>query len=161
MKCLLLTTVPNAVSDALCSAALPEKADIIDWAEFSDKKSFLYEVQKTATRDTYDLLITYRCPYIIPSRIREYFGRCINIHPVALPEFAGINPWEKVKAANIMESEVTVHIMTDEADKGDILCTKSYSFESFDAARNIADSTAAHLILEWIKKHVPNDFHCM
>lgn len=149
MDLILITTLPNQVASNLQSVQ-NLRIKIIDTGQYEnfDNEDFESHLLKLVTSANYDLLLTYRCRFIIPAKIRKYCKRCINIHPTRLPEFAGLNPWIKVKDSGITASEVSIHDMTNQPDCGKIIATKNYSFDNFEQARFIADMTAAELITE-------------
>ena len=153
MKILLLTTLPNNVNKQL----LLITSDIvaIDFATLClDKQEFLAQLHTIVSNTHFNLLITYRCPYIIPLATRVLVDKCINIHPVALPEFAGANPWRKLQLSGRNTSEVVVHLMADKPDSGTIIAKAKYEFSDFSGARNIADETAANLIVQQLKQSI-------
>lgn len=64
--------------------------------------------------------------YVSPEIIAAYQGRIMNIHPSLLPAYGGKGMYghyvhEAVVAAGEKESGVTVHLVTDEMDKGEII----------------------------------------
>ena len=63
---------------------------------------------------------------IDPSIVRKYKNRILNIHPALLPSFGGnkmygLTVHESVLNYGVKYSGVTVHIVTDEYDKGPIV----------------------------------------
>ena len=63
---------------------------------------------------------------IDPSIVRKYKNRILNIHPALLPSFGGnkmygLKVHESVLNSGVKYSGVTVHIVTDEYDKGPIV----------------------------------------
>lgn len=148
MKIFLVTTGPNSVIDGLSSFTI----DIIDLGhEFLDKPAFLSTLHSKVSVAEQEILVTYRCPYIIPEDIRDYFKLCINIHPLSLPEYAGLNPWPKFMKSGEKESEVVIHEMTDSIDNGTVIATMKYE-KGKDLAytRMLADAAATRLILDTI-----------
>ena len=96
-----------------------------------------------------DVLLTYRCPFIIPSYIyeRTQLG-AFNIHPSLLPKYKGLNPWKEIFRNHETISGVTLHIITKEVDSGIFVLQKSFTIEASDtieSARSKADEIAARL----------------
>lgn len=99
---------------------------------------------------SYDILITYRCPYILPPDIIERAAvSAFNIHPSLLPAYAGLNPWEEMIRNNERIGGVTFHILTDKVDQGRIIKSQSFDMDfnlgvAFN--RNKADELAGMLV---------------
>lgn len=78
--------------------------------------------------------------------VRAYPGRIVNIHPALLPKFGGKGMYghhvhEAVKAAGETETGMTIHLVNEHYDKGDILfqatCPVSPEDSPDDIARNV------------------------
>lgn len=150
MKLLLLTTLPNQVYNRLRNLDFLD-LDIIDFSQIEiNKARFLTMMHDTVQKKHYSMMLAYRCPYVILREIREKVDCCVNIHPVSLPEFAGCNPWEKLKRSGQKQSEVILHLMEDIPDSGKVLCRKAYNFDNIEEGRTIADAIAAEVIYEYI-----------
>lgn len=96
-----------------------------------------------------NMLITYRCPYILPLRCIEglAFGG-YNIHPTLLPKYAGLNPWEAIFLNKEKESGVTIHRLTEKVDEGEILIQRTFQItdsDTIESAREKADYLAAEM----------------
>lgn len=150
MNIILITTLPNSLYNEL------KKADYlsIDLLDFNDspmnKTQFLTELGYKIESKEYQLLITYRCPYIIPSYIRDKVGECINIHPVSLPEFRGLNPWKNFMKSGKKASEAIVHLMVDSPDDGKIIARWPYYFDSAKNARETSDRIISQKLLTFL-----------
>ena len=81
---------------------------------------------------------------LIPSEvIKAYKNNILNIHPSLLPKyggkgFYGIKVHEAVIANNETESGCTVHIVTEEYDKGPVLGQSIVKVSSKDSASDLA-----------------------
>lgn len=149
-KVLLVTSLPNLVCEML-KAMDGVDLCIMDCSERTLNKSvFCVNLLKLVKRVSFAMMVTYRCPYVVPSEIRAHVDMCINIHPLSLPEFAGLNPWEKFRESGMTGSEVVAHIMEDEPDTGRVISRKSYTFDDIESAREVADVAASELIKEII-----------
>jgi folate-dependent phosphoribosylglycinamide formyltransferase PurN len=73
--------------------------------------------------------------------VNAFEDRIINIHPALLPKFGGKGMYghfvhEAVHEANEIESGITVHLVNEEFDKGEIL---------FQAKANVENCSAAEI----------------
>jgi phosphoribosylglycinamide formyltransferase 1 len=74
-----------------------------------------------------DLLVLAGYMKLLPRGvIRHYVGAIVNIHPALLPRFGGkgmygLNVHEAVLRAGVAETGVTVHLVNDRYDEGEIL----------------------------------------
>lgn len=148
-RILLVTTLPSQVS----TIQIPDKVklSIFDFScKTLNKKDFIIWLENFIHIEEVDILITYRCPYIIPSRIIDTLRESINIHPLALPQYAGLNPWEKFKNSDINCSEAILHRLANIVDTGEIIMREPFSFNYFSEARKNADAAAASLIEKYL-----------
>lgn len=106
-----------------------------------------------------DLLLVYRCPFIISkkaysaARIGAY-----NIHPSLLPKYRGLNPWYGIFKNNEVENGVTLHRITDVVDGGEIIYQQSYRIspnDTIECARNNADIIASKLLAKFLDEYIP------
>ncbi len=106
-----------------------------------------------------DLLLVYRCPFIISpkaystARIGAY-----NIHPSLLPKHPGLNPWNEIFKNNEVENGVTLHRITDVVDGGEIIYQQSYKIfpnDTIECARNNADIIATKLLAKFMDEYIP------
>lgn len=80
----------------------------------------------------------------IPTRvIDEYEGRIVNIHPALLPAFGGEGMYgarvhEAVIAAGAAHSGATVHLVTDEYDRGPLIAKWRIPVAKSDTAESLA-----------------------
>ena len=102
---------------------------------FKTSDQFVQELQ----RRKIDLVILAGFLWLVPSNlVRAFENRIINIHPALLPKFGGKGMYghfvhEAVCEAKEKESGITVHLVNEEFDKGEIL---------FQAACNVEDCSA-------------------
>lgn len=101
-----------------------------------------------------DVLLTYRCPFIIPPYIyeRALLG-AFNIHPSLLPKYKGLNPWMGILHNHESTSGVTLHKLSKEVDSGLIVLQRTFDIEDSDtleSARSKADELAAQLAYDFI-----------
>ncbi len=78
-----------------------------------------------------------------PFLVEEYSGHIYNIHPALLPKFGGkgmygMHVHEAVVAAGEKESGITVHLVNECYDQGEILFQASCPVEPEDTAQDVA-----------------------
>lgn len=151
MDVLLLTTLPNRVAYQLNIEA-DMTLQVIDYKDdlFKDKIS-AYIISHFNF-----VLVTYRCPYIVPKEVySKAKAGAFNIHPSLLPKYPGLNPWDEMFAVGEREGGVTIHKLSDNVDAGEIVLQKDFRIESYDTistARVKADKIAAELISLLLKE---------
>lgn len=106
-----------------------------------------------------DLLIVYRCPFIISKKAYSTvrFG-AYNIHPSLLPNYCGLNPWYEIFKNNEVKNGVTLHKITDVVDGGEIIYQQSYRIspnDTIEYARNNADVIASKLLARFMDEYIP------
>ncbi len=146
MKILLITTGENNVRTYIQHLSFDSLVlDCLD-----EVKSISCEITEIIRYYSPDVLITYRCPYIIPKNILDTF--CLgafNIHPSLLPKYAGLNPWEEIFAAHEKQGGVTIHRLTEHVDAGEIIVQEAFEItaeDTIESARKKADMLAAKLV---------------
>lgn len=140
MRTVLVTTGPNAVLQALDS--LPELTVIDAQQPFNDCIKAIRQAQP-------GILITYRCPHIIPMSIIRDTALAVNIHPSMLPKYAGLNPWHDMMRQNETRGGVTIHRLTEKVDSGEIICQREMTLDfskGMQRNRDNADTLAAEMI---------------
>lgn len=152
MKLLLLTTADNAVRSCLTSLG---DTWVLDWADFPDREAYLDAVSRilAAERDM-DLLLTYRCPYLIPEDIYASVRHAFNLHPSLLPKYPGLNPWPAFLESNDLKGGVTLHQLSPVLDGGEIMIQACYSRgagDNLETLRKKADTLAAEIIKEYLE----------
>lgn len=151
IKVLLVTTGENNVrkylEDNKCIHL--QVMDVNDFADVA-KHVFLMELEETIKRGEAELMITWRCPYVLPQSL---FGipkyGAYNIHPSLLPKYRGLDPWVGIFRNKEVENGVTLHRIANVVDGGEILYQQSYPIspdDNVDTARNNADVIAARLL---------------
>lgn len=81
---------------------------------------------------------------------RQFAGRIINIHPSLLPEFAGtMDAVEMALQAGVTETGCTVHVVTDELDKGPVLAQRRVEVHPDDTVETLRERIQAeeHILL--------------
>lgn len=150
MKIVLVTIPPNRVAMTLGNL-LGDNLCILDIAQEENKKD---SIMKILHEHTPDILIAYRCPYILPNDILAALPLgAYNIHPSLLPKYKGMNPWNEIFRNHESESGVTLHRITKEIDGGAIVSQKTFiitPFDTMESARTKADELAAGLAKDFV-----------
>ena len=104
---------------------------------------------------TDSLLLTIGFPYIVPKSVFSKHPMALNVHPTLLPKYRGAMSGAYVLINNEKYSGSTVHIMTDEADKGAIVSQIKVELSPFDTLRSMQRkvySLESRLIFDSISK---------
>ncbi|MEM7774724.1 MAG: phosphoribosylglycinamide formyltransferase [Pseudomonadota bacterium] len=70
--------------------------------------------------------------------VEQWAGRMINIHPSLLPDFKGLNTYERALAAGVARSGCTVHFVEPEMDSGPIIVQAPVAIERDDTPDGLA-----------------------
>lgn len=78
-----------------------------------------------------------------PRTLAQYRGRVLNIHPALLPKFGGTGMYghhvhEAVIAAGEKESGATIHLVTEEYDRGPIIAQRKIPVLAGDTPDSLA-----------------------
>lgn len=84
----------------------------------------------------YDLIVSCGFPYLI--NINEIkCKKAINVHPTLLPKYRGFRSGSHVLINGETKSGVTIHYITDEMDRGDILAQAEFKLTFFDTIKSM------------------------
>ena len=111
-----------------------------------DRESFYKrnDVIKKLKSDNIDLIILAGFLWLVPESLIEAFPqKIINIHPSLLPKFGGkgmygMNVHEAVIAAREKESGISIHYVSSEFDKGEIIAQHKCVINIGDDAKTVA-----------------------
>jgi len=79
----------------------------------------------------YDLGVSYCYPWIVNIESKEHKNvTWYNYHPAPLPEYKGVHVYEKAVKNRIKKWGVSLHIMTNEIDSGEILYVYDFNLDS-------------------------------
>jgi phosphoribosylglycinamide formyltransferase-1 len=101
--------------------------------------------------------------WLIPSYLISAFpGKIINIHPALLPNFGGkgmfgMKVHEAVKAAGVLETGITIHLVNEHYDEGEVVfqgkCVVDETCSAEEIARRVHELEYEHypkVIERWI-----------
>lgn len=114
------------------------------------------EVYRSLKANAIDYIILAGFLWLIPSKlIAAYDQKIINIHPSLLPKFGGKGMYgskvhEAVIANKETESGITIHLVDEIYDNGEVLCQQKVSISLKDTP-----DTLASKIHELEHKHFP------
>lgn len=147
MNLLFMTTSPNRVYDYLKNLNYLQMK-VVDFKDYKKTKNI--DVETLILGFEPDIILTYRCPYILS---KEWYSLpslgAYNIHPSLLPKYAGLNPWKLIFDNHERENGVTLHRISGIIDGGEIIFQKSYVIEETDTlkeARDKADLISVELV---------------
>ena len=156
MKVLLITTLPNMVVNVLQKQTTLELT-VVNCQEFIHTGQcktdiFLQSISVLCP----DIILTYRCPFIIPEYIYSTASKgAYNLHPSLLPKYAGLNPWEDMMKSNDRYGGVTLHRLSMQIDCGEIIVQRKiriHKGETFAEIRDRVDKLAAKTIEVFLNK---------
>lgn len=96
-------------------------------------------------RNSIDLVALAGYLKLMPAEVtRLYRDRIINVHPAPLPRFGGAGMYglkvhDAVLGAGLKETEVTVHFVDDEYDKGDVIARWPVPIHEGDTAELLGE----------------------
>lgn len=99
------------------------------------------------------ILLSARFPLKIPRRIFGRYRYALNIHPTLLPKYRG-RYLEPILISGDNESGVTLHLIDDEYDNGDIVHQGRFSVGKFDTVASLlrkASAMESSLVLEGLR----------
>ena len=138
--CLILSNNPRA--------RVLERAKNLKIPAISFNKEVLYNtpyIDELLKSIDPELIVLAGFLWLLPKSILDAFpGRVINIHPALLPNFGGKGMYgkkvhEAVIAAAKRESGITIHYVTPEYDKGNIIFQAKTKINSRDTVEKLAE----------------------
>jgi len=82
-------------------------------------------------------LLSIGFPYLIPIELLRLFQPALNIHPTQLPRYRGPTTGAYILINNEQESGSTVHHMTEQMDRGDIVAQSRVALTPFETIRSL------------------------
>lgn len=99
------------------------------------------ELEKILDKYNYDILVTLGWPYLLDRRVLEKSKYAINVHPTLLPKYRGYRSGPFILLNDEKESGVTVHLLTERLDAGDIISQVSFPVSIFDTPKSMKRKT--------------------
>ena len=91
-----------------------------------------------------DLIVLAGFMWLIPADlVADFPGRIVNIHPALLPKFGGKGMYgehvhQAVKESGDTETGITIHLVNEKYDEGDILFQATCTVDPSDSPEDIA-----------------------
>jgi len=101
---------------------------------YSVNKTNLYEI---LTNIDYNILVSCGFSYVIDNDSLSTAEYAINVHPTLLPAYRGFRSGPYIIMNGESRSGVTIHWLTSEVDKGDILAQESFPLSIFETTRSM------------------------
>jgi phosphoribosylglycinamide formyltransferase-1 len=123
------------------AAALGIPALCFDRKQFSET----FEVLGTLQQSRVDFIVLAGFLWLVPGYlIKAYPGRIINIHPALLPKYGGKGMYgERVHGAVIASGDsisgITIHLVNERYDEGDIIFQAACPVEPGDTPGSLAE----------------------
>ncbi|MGE5329817.1 MAG: methionyl-tRNA formyltransferase [Deltaproteobacteria bacterium] len=94
-------------------------------------------VESTLEKIDFDTLISCGFSYILSEKIISKAKHAINVHPTLLPQYRGFRSGPYIIINDEKQSGVTIHFITGEMDKGDILLQQAFELSKFDTTKSV------------------------
>lgn len=98
-------------------------------------------LKETIVKLEVDCLISCGFPYLISQEIIEIARYSINVHPTLLPKYRGYRSGPYIIINGEDKTGVTVHFITEDMDKGDIILQVEVELTKFDTPKSMYQKT--------------------
>ena len=95
------------------------------------------EIFKALKDIDFDVLISCGFPYILDESVINLAKLAINVHPTLLPKYRGYRSAPYIIMNGEDKSGITIHLLTKEMDKGDIILQESFDVSKFDTTKSL------------------------
>jgi len=133
-------------------------SEVFRLADFPDRTARDVAMAKTLRLHGVELVICAGYDAILePAFTRRFAGRVVNIHPSLLPDFAGsMDAVARALESGVAETGCTVHIVTDEVDRGPILAQRRVEVRPDDTVESLRERIQAeeHTLLPGVVKRI-------
>ena len=106
-----------------------------------DREDFDSEMTMVLREHNAELILLIGFMRILSSKFcNQWKGKILNVHPSLLPKYAGgmdTNVHEEVLKNNDKETGCTIHLVTDEVDKGPVVIQKKCPVDSDDTIESL------------------------
>ncbi len=121
-------------------------------------KKLAAEADEVLSQFAPDLIVTVDYGQIVPfALLTKPKYRCLNIHPSLLPTLRGATPIPSAILNGSRETGVTIQIMAEALDAGDILEQKTVAIEPNDTAFSLEEKlmqVAAGMVADTVKAYI-------
>ncbi|HEV2012458.1 MAG TPA: phosphoribosylglycinamide formyltransferase [Candidatus Dormibacteraeota bacterium] len=130
--------------------------EVFRLANFPDRKARDLAMANTLRLHDVELVVCAGYDAILERAFtRPFAGRIVNIHPSLLPDFAGtMDAVAMALASGVAETGCTVHIVTDDVDRGPILAQRRVEVRPDDTVESLRQRIQAeeHTLLPVVVK---------
>lgn len=133
------------------------ETSVIDHRRFDSREAFDQQLLQTVNQYQPDYILLAGFMRILGSDfIQAYRHKILNIHPSLLPQYKGLNTYQRAMENNEPEHGVSIHLVTAELDDGPILLQGRYPIESGDSVEGLRSKGHAlehrmyPAILQWL-----------
>lgn len=129
----------------------------IEYDKLSDE-SFIKQIKDLNVDLAVVCSFNYKIPKVLLDAVKDGF---VNTHPSLLPKYRGPNPYSAVILNGEKESGMTLHLMDENFDTGDIVAQKSMQLLSKDTMGTLFNKfnmMAADMHIELLKKYEKEPF---
>jgi phosphoribosylglycinamide formyltransferase-1 len=130
--------------------------------QYKDKASYETEILHKLSTYNIDLVVLAGYMRIIgPTLIHGYKGKIINIHPSLLPAFKGKDAIGQAIEAKVKVTGVTVHLVNEELDSGEIIGQETLDISNLDSRQEIEESihSIEHKLYPNVIQNILEDIH--
>ena len=111
---------------------------VIDHRLYDSRSSFDHDLSQCVQEFEPDYIVLAGFMRILGSDfIHAHKNKIINIHPSLLPEYKGLNTYQRAMDNRETEHGVSIHVVTPELDDGPVLMRGRYAIESGDTVADL------------------------
>jgi len=111
----------------------------VDYKAFGQRTDFDQALAETLNEIDPDLIVLAGFMRILADQlVEQYHGRMLNIHPSLLPDYPGLNTYQRVLDAGEPFHGTTVHFVIPELDAGPAVLQYRVKINSDDDAQSLA-----------------------
>lgn len=135
---LVLSNVADAPGLAKATAQGIPTA-VVAHGDFPDRESFGAALSERLEAEAIDIVCLAGFMRILSQPFTKHWqGRLINIHPSLLPDFRGLNVYQRALDAGVSVSGCTVHFVIPELDEGPTIAQATVPVHARDDAQTLA-----------------------
>ncbi len=132
----VITPFPNKRNDRFINVIKVAEQRGIP-VEYANRENLYCVVNKYRA----NILLSCGFSFTIPYEVISSFEYAINVHPTLLPKYRGYRSGPYILINGEKESGVTVHFLTEDLDKGDILLQERFEVSAFDTSQSMKRKT--------------------
>jgi phosphoribosylglycinamide formyltransferase 1 len=151
ISCIMVDTATSRLPEQLASQypALPVLRMLPDMSIAPAQRKLEFEKRMLQVLREHHIdwiLLAGYMRLIGPTLLQQFPQRIINIHPSLLPQYPGLNAYERAYADGVTTSGVTIHLVDAGLDSGPVILQRSFSRLPGDTLEQFIQKGKA---LEW------------